>query len=49
MFFHDNPFVRGYWGLSVQRVLSITLDIKRPPVWRPLYPSQEHLSDDKSR
>ena len=47
MSFHDNPFVRGYWGLNVQRVLSITLDIKRPPVWRPLYPSQEYLSDDK--
>ncbi|MDR0578700.1 MAG: ABC transporter substrate-binding protein [Candidatus Accumulibacter sp.] len=47
MSFHHNPFLRGYSGLNVQRVLEITFDEQCPPVWRPLHPSQAHLSDDR--
>jgi hypothetical protein len=47
MSFLDNPFLRGYWGLNVQRVLEIVLDKSRRPIRRLLHPSQEHLSDDQ--
>lgn len=47
MSYPGNPFLRGYSGLHVQRVLEIVLNKKRPPIWRPLHPSQEPLSDDK--
>ena len=43
----NNPFLRGYWGLDVQRVLEIRFDTPCLPVWRPLHPSQAHLSDDQ--
>ena len=47
MSLHNNPFIRGYWGLNVQRVLEIITDNSSDLIWRPLYPSQERLSDDR--
>ena len=47
MSYPGNPFLRGYSGLHVQRVLEIVLDKSRVPIRRPLYSSQEPLSDDK--
>ena len=44
MSFHNNPFIRGYWGLHVQRVLEIT-SRRNHPAWLPLHPLQEHLPD----
>jgi hypothetical protein len=40
-----NPFIRGYRRLRIERSLLITFDDDCPPVWRPLHPSQAHLSD----
>lgn len=42
---HGNPFIRGYHTLTIDRVLCITEDDDVPPCYRPLHPSQEHLSD----
>ncbi|MCL1960536.1 MAG: ABC transporter substrate-binding protein [Desulfovibrionaceae bacterium] len=40
-----NPFARGYQNLHTVRTLLITFDDDCPPVWRPLHPTQAHLSD----
>ncbi|MDR2111606.1 MAG: ABC transporter substrate-binding protein [Candidatus Accumulibacter sp.] len=48
MSFHHNPFIRGYWGLDIQRVLEITHDEASPPVYRPLHSSQARLSDEEA-
>jgi hypothetical protein len=42
-----NPFIRGYQNLHVIRTLCITHENDSPPVWRPLHPSQAHLTDDQ--
>jgi hypothetical protein len=46
MSLHNNPFVRGYWGLHVQRVLEIHSGAGASARW-PLHPSQKPLSDDE--
>lgn len=46
---NTNPFVRGYQGLNVQRVLAITYEDDRPLTYLPLHPSQAHLRDDQVR
>lgn len=46
MSFQPNPFIRGYQNLHIVRTLCITYEDDVPPVWRPLHPSQAHLSDD---
>ncbi|MCK9987926.1 MAG: hypothetical protein AzoDbin1_04398 [Azoarcus sp.] len=43
----SNPFLRGYQNLSIDRSLCITCEDDGPPVWRPLHPSQAHLTDDQ--
>ena len=43
----SNPFLRGYQNLRIERSLSITYEDDCPPVWRPLHPSQAHLTDDQ--
>jgi hypothetical protein len=40
-----NPFLRGYQNLRIERSLCITYEDDCPPVWRPLHPSQAHLTD----
>jgi hypothetical protein len=42
-----NPFVRGYQGLSVRRLLAITYEDDCPSTYLPLHPSQAHLRDDQ--
>jgi len=42
-----NPFLRGYQNLRIERSLNITYEDDCPPVWRPLHPSQAHLTDDQ--
>ena len=42
-----NPFVRGYQGLHVRRLLVVTYDVDCPPAYLPLHVSQEHLRDDQ--
>ena len=37
---NNNPFVRGYDGLSVQRLLAISYDDDCPLTYLPLHPSQ---------
>jgi len=44
---HPNPFLRGYQNLRISRSLFITYESDCPPAWRPLHPSQAHLSDDQ--
>ncbi|MDR2111605.1 MAG: ABC transporter substrate-binding protein, partial [Candidatus Accumulibacter sp.] len=44
MSLHNNPFIRGYWGLHVQRLLSIACKEKRTARLA-LHPSQAHLPD----
>ena len=42
---NPNPFVRGYDGLSIQRLLAISYDDDCPLTYLPLHPSQSHLPD----
>ena len=42
-----NPFVRGYDGLSVQRLLAISYDDDCPLSYLPLHVSQSHLPDNQ--
>ena len=44
---NNNPFVRGYDGLSVQRLLAISYDDDCPLTYLPLHPSQSHLPDSQ--
>ena len=44
---NSNPFLRGYQNLRIDRSLCITYEDDCPPVWRPLHPSQAHLTDDQ--
>ncbi|EPA95396.1 ABC transporter substrate-binding protein [Pseudomonas mandelii] len=44
---HPNPFLRDYQNLHISRSLFITYEDDCPPAWRPLHPSQAHLSDDQ--
>ena len=44
----NNPFVRGYDGLSVQRLLAISYDDDCPLSYLPLHVSQSHLPDSRS-
>lgn len=37
----------GYQNLRIERALCITYEDDCPPVWRPLHPSQAHLTDDQ--
>ena len=43
----NNPFVRGYDGLSVQRLLAISYDGDCPLSYLPLHLSQSHLPDSQ--
>lgn len=43
-----NPFVRGYDGLSVQRLLVISYDDDCPLSYLPLHFSQAHLQDSQA-
>jgi hypothetical protein len=42
----NNPFVRGYEGLSVQRLLAINCTDDHPMIHLPLHASQSYLPDD---
>lgn len=44
---NSNPFLRGYQNLRIERSLCITYEDDCPPAWRPLHPSQAHLTDDQ--
>ena len=44
---NNNPFVRGYDGLSVQRMLAISYDDDCPLTYLPLHPSQSNLPDSQ--
>lgn len=46
MSYSNNPFVRGYDGLSVERLLAISYDDDCPLTYLPLHASQSHLPDD---
>ncbi len=43
----DNPFIRGYDGLSTQRLLAISCDDDCPLTYLPLHASQAHLPDNQ--
>jgi hypothetical protein len=43
----SNPFVRGYNGLSIQRMIAIAYDDDCPLTYLPLHASQSHLRDDE--
>ncbi|MBV59846.1 MAG: ABC transporter substrate-binding protein [Nevskiales bacterium] len=43
----NNPFIRGYDGLSVQRLLAISYDDDCPLSYLPLHTSQSHLPDSQ--
>lgn len=47
MSFPNNPFVRGYDGLSVERLLAVSYDDDGPLTYLPLHPSQSHLPDSR--
>jgi hypothetical protein len=47
MFPNSNPFLRGYQNLRIERSLCITHEDDCPSIWRPLHPSQAHLTDDQ--
>jgi len=40
-----NPFVRGYQNMRIERQLSVCFSDDCPPIFRPLHPSQQHLTD----
>jgi hypothetical protein len=42
---NNNPFVRGFQRLSVQRLVGISTDPGTPLLYLPLHPSQEHVQD----
>ena len=42
---NNNPFIRGYDGLSVQRLLAISYDDDAPLTYLPLHSSQSQLPD----
>lgn len=42
-----NPFIRGYRGLSIQRLLAIRYEDDCPLTYLPLHSSQAHLADDQ--
>jgi hypothetical protein len=44
-----NPFIRGYSGLSIQRVVAVHYEDDCPLSYLPLHESQSHLSDDQIR
>lgn len=44
-----NPFIRGYDGLSIQRLVAISYDDDCPLTYLPLHESQSHLRDDEIR
>jgi hypothetical protein len=44
---NSNPFLRGYQNLRIERSLCITHEDDSPLIWRPLHPSQAHLTDDQ--
>ena len=44
---NNNPFVRGYDGLSVQRLIAISYDDDCPLTYLPLHPSQSNLPDSQ--
>lgn len=43
----SNPFIRGYDGLSTQRLLAISYDDDCPLTYLPLHASQAHLPDNQ--
>ncbi|MGQ0697515.1 MAG: DUF5983 family protein [Panacagrimonas sp.] len=43
----NNPFIRGYDDLSVQRLLAISYDDDCPLTYLPLHASQSHLPDSQ--
>src|SRR3546814_6166882 len=47
MYHSKKPFVRGYDGLSVQRLLAISYDDDCPLSYLPLHVSQSHLPDSQ--
>jgi len=44
-YLNNNPFVRGYDGLSVERLLAISYEDDCPLAYLPLHLSQSHLPD----
>ncbi|QNM96738.1 DUF5983 family protein [Chitinimonas koreensis] len=42
----NNPFLRGYHGLTIQRFVTVQFD-ERAPKHFPLHPTQSHLRDDQ--
>lgn len=44
---NNNPFIRGYDGLSVERLLAISYDDDCPLTYLPLHPSQSNLPDSQ--
>ncbi|MBN9421857.1 MAG: ABC transporter substrate-binding protein [Candidatus Accumulibacter sp. 66-26] len=43
----NNPFIRGYDGLSIQRLMAISYDDDYPLTYLPLHASQAHLPDSQ--
>lgn len=43
----DNPFVRGYQNLRIERKVLITYEVDSPPVRLSLHASQAHLPDEQ--
>tara|TARA_R110001599_G_scaffold192503_1_gene387941 strand:+ start:61585 stop:62298 length:714 start_codon:yes stop_codon:yes gene_type:complete len=43
----NNPFIRGYQRLSIQRLLAIRYEDDCPLTYLPLHPSQAHLPDEQ--
>ncbi|WP_297185330.1 ABC transporter substrate-binding protein [uncultured Porticoccus sp.] len=43
----NNPFIRGYQSLSIQRLLAIRYEEDCPLTYLPLHSSQAHLADDQ--
>ena len=46
---NTNPFIRGYSGLSIQRLIAIYYEDDCPLTYLPLHESQSHLCDDQIR
>lgn len=47
MSYTNNPFVRGYDSLSIQRLLAVSYDDDCPLTYLPLHASQSHLPDSQ--
>lgn len=43
----NNPFVRGFQRLSIQRLVGISTDPGTPLLHLPLHPSQDHVQDEE--